>query len=38
MFATYDEDLEAASLDEAFLDITAYCAQHGCTGDRFHWP
>eukprot|EP00208_Stichococcus_sp_RCC1054_P006025 CAMPEP_0206147638 /NCGR_PEP_ID=MMETSP1473-20131121/34031_1 /ASSEMBLY_ACC=CAM_ASM_001109 /TAXON_ID=1461547 /ORGANISM="Stichococcus sp, Strain RCC1054" /LENGTH=946 /DNA_ID=CAMNT_0053544649 /DNA_START=259 /DNA_END=3099 /DNA_ORIENTATION=+ len=32
VFATYDEDLEAASLDEAFLDITAYCAQHGCTG------
>ena len=32
IFATYDPDLEACSLDEACLDITDYCAAHGVTG------
>ena len=32
IFAEYDPDMEAGSLDEAFLDITAYCARHGMTG------
>ena len=34
IFAAFDDDLEASSLDEAFLDITAYCAQHNCTGTQ----
>ena len=32
VFATYDPDFEACSLDEACLDITDYCAAHGMTG------
>ena len=32
IFATYDPDLEACSLDEACLDITDYCAAHDVTG------
>ena len=32
IFAAYDPDFEACSLDEACLDITAHCAAHGMTG------
>lgn len=32
IFREYDPDFEAASLDEAYLDITPYCQQHGMTG------
>ena len=28
----FDPDFEAGSLDEAYLDITAYCEQYGMTG------
>lgn len=34
IFAAFDDDLEASSLDEAFLDVTAYCALHNCTGTQ----
>jgi DNA polymerase kappa len=32
IFADFDPDMEAGSLDEAFLDITSYCAMHNMTG------
>ena len=32
IFRVFDPDFEAGSLDEAYLDITAYCEQHGMTG------
>lgn len=36
IFADFDRDMEAGSLDEAFLDITSYCAAHNTSGVRFH--
>lgn len=33
VFARYDPAFEAGSLDEAYLDVTAYCAEHGATGE-----
>ncbi len=32
IFRDFDPDFEAGSLDEAYLDITTYCEQHGMTG------
>lgn len=32
IFRDFDPDFEAGSLDEAYLDLTAYCEQHGMTG------
>jgi len=32
VFAAFDPDYEACSLDEACLDITDYCAAHGVSG------
>lgn len=32
IFRDFDPDFEAGSLDEAYLDITACCQQHGMTG------
>jgi DNA polymerase kappa len=32
IFAAFDPDYEACSLDEACLDITDYCAAHGVSG------
>ncbi|KAL3138793.1 hypothetical protein ABBQ32_005635 [Trebouxia sp. C0010 RCD-2024] len=32
IFRDFDPDFEAGSLDEAYLDISAYCEQHGMTG------
>ncbi len=32
VFREYDADMEAASLDEAYLDITDYCASHNVPG------
>ncbi len=32
IFRDFDPEFEAGSLDEAYLDITAYCEQHGMTG------
>lgn len=32
IFRDFDPDFEAGSLDEAYLDITAYCQQHDMTG------
>lgn len=32
IFRDFDPDFEAGSLDEAYLDITAYCEQYGMTG------
>lgn len=29
----FDADFEAGSLDEAYLDVTDYCQQHGLTGN-----
>jgi len=36
----FDADFEAGSLDEAYLDVTDYCQQHGVTGDlsSMHGP
>ena len=28
----FDARFEAGSLDEAYLDVTEYCMQHGLTG------
>jgi DNA polymerase kappa len=28
----FDANFEAGSLDEAYLDVTDYCRQHGMTG------
>ena len=32
IFRMFDPDFEAGSLDEAYLDLTDYCNQHGMTG------
>lgn len=32
IFRDYDTDMAAASLDEAYLDVTGYCAAHVVTG------
>ena len=32
VFVDYDARFEAGSLDEAYLDVTDYCRQHGLTG------
>ena len=32
IFRIFDLDFEAGSLDEAYLDLTEYCKQHGMTG------
>ena len=32
IFREYDENLECGSLDEAYLDVTSYCAEHGVSG------
>jgi len=32
IFRDYDPDMQAGSLDEAYLDVTAYCAEHGMSG------
>ena len=34
IFAEFDPDMEAGSLDEAFLDITSYCVLHNMTGTQ----
>ena len=34
IFGDFDPDFEAGSLDEAYLDLTAYCEQHGMTGSN----
>jgi DNA polymerase kappa len=34
VFKLYDPHFEAGSLDEAYLDVTDYCAQHGMTGEQ----
>ncbi len=34
IFADFDADFEAGSLDEAHLDVTDYCAKHGMTGEQ----
>jgi hypothetical protein len=31
---SYDERVQGASLDEAYLDATQYCATHGVTGEQ----
>ncbi len=33
VFARFDPEFEAGSLDEAYLDISAYCVQHELTGE-----
>lgn len=33
VFADYDSDLSAMSLDEAFLDVTEYCIEHALVAD-----
>ena len=39
IFADYDAEFSAGSLDEAHLDVTDYCQQHGVTGAPHsqHW-
>ncbi len=32
IFVDFDARFEAGSLDEAYLDVTDYCKQHGLTG------
>ena len=32
IFADYDAEFSAGSLDEAHMDVTDYCLQHGLTG------
>jgi DNA polymerase kappa len=34
VFRQYDPHFEAGSLDEAYLDVTDYCAAHGMTGEQ----
>ncbi|KAK0524321.1 hypothetical protein OC834_005579 [Tilletia horrida] len=34
ILGSYDENLQPASLDEAYLDITDYCAQHQMTAEQ----
>lgn len=38
VFRTYDEQVEGASLDEAYLDVTQYCITHGMTGEKVRLP
>ena len=33
VFRDYDPDLDAASLDEAYMDVTDYCRAHEKSGD-----
>lgn len=35
IFRDFDPDFEAGSLDEAYLDISSCCEQHGMTGTDF---
>lgn len=37
VFEAYDPEFEALSLDEAALDVTDHCAQHGVKGARGQW-
>ena len=32
VFREYDPDMEAASMDEAYLDVTDYCTSHDMPG------
>jgi len=34
ILGSYDENLQPASLDEAYLDITDYCTQHQMTAEQ----
>ena len=34
IFREFDADMESGSLDEAYLDITDYCQQHGMKGEN----
>lgn len=34
VFRSYDERVQGASLDEAYLDATQYSATHGMTGEQ----
>ena len=34
IFACYDPDYESGSLDEAYLDVTAYCERMGMDGGQ----
>jgi DNA polymerase kappa len=34
VFRSYDERVEGASLDEAYLDVTQHCNTHGMTGEQ----
>ena len=34
VFRDFDPEFEAGSLDEAYLDLTAYCEQYGMTGSN----
>ena len=34
MFKVYDPHFVAGSLDEAYLDVTDYCAAHSMTGEQ----
>ena len=33
VFREYDPEMEAASMDEAYLDVTDYCASHDMPGN-----
>ena len=33
----FDANFEAGLLDEAYLDVTDYCQQHGLTGTPLHY-
>lgn len=37
VFEKYDPHFMAASLDEAYLDITEVCKERGMTGDEVCW-
>ena len=32
IFRDFDPDMDAGSLDEAYLDVTDYCKEHDMTG------
>lgn len=34
VFRRYDERVQGASLDEAYLDVTQHCNTHGLTGEQ----
>jgi hypothetical protein len=36
IFRDFDADMDAGSLDEAYLDVTEYCNTHGLTGACRH--